>query len=81
MSGTGQTISAASIGIPGLRDMLIKQHMVYDVSNRLSYLYEAVVEAKHGEKCLVTHFHYSGTTSLVTDIKEDNSTWDSAWDL
>lgn len=71
-----------SIGINSLDSQLMKQHFVYDVSERLTDLYETVTEATHGSPCIVTRYTYISPTSFkVQAMREENAVWDSAWDI
>lgn len=76
-----KTTNKRSIGVNSLEKQLIKYHCSYDAYNRLSITYEAVTDAENGEVCLRTRYEYDGTSSRIVNMKEDNSTWDSSWDI
>lgn len=59
----------------------IKSHMVYDGSNRLSEVYEAMADALNGATALKTSYQYDGASTRITGMKEELSTWNSAWDF
>ena len=59
----------------------VKTYSDYDLSNRLTAFYTALIDCEHGEKCLVTYYEYDGASTRVTKTKEGLATWDSAWDI
>lgn len=59
----------------------IKQRFVYDGSDRMTDVYSASTDAKHGEACSHTQYEYVGTSGRVEKMKETMSTWDSSWDI
>ncbi len=59
----------------------IKQYFVYDVSNRMSIVYEARSNALDGESCLKTTYTYVSTSTRVQAMKEEDATWDDSWDI
>lgn len=59
----------------------IKQHFVYDVSNRMTDVYEARANARNGDPCLRTTYTYVSTSTRVQAMKETDATWDSSWDI
>lgn len=67
--------------ITTLRQEVLKSHSVYDVSDRLIELYEAVVWADQGEECLLTKYEYVGVKTIVENTREFKATWDSSWDI
>lgn len=60
---------------------IMKVHRVYDGSNRLSENYETYANTVHGGPALKTTYTYDGATERVVGMKEELSTWDSAWDI
>lgn len=59
----------------------VKQHIAYDVSNRVEYVYTVRSDATNGTPCSVVRYSYDGTSARVVLMKEYNGTWDSTWDL
>jgi len=59
----------------------IKQHFVYDGSNRMVGVYEARENAADGDPCLLTTYTYVSTSTRVQAMKETDSTWNGAWDI
>ncbi len=59
----------------------VKQYFVYDVSNRMTDVYEARANARDGEPALRTSYTYIGVTNNVQAMKEAESLWDSDWDI
>ena len=60
---------------------LVKQYIAFDASDRAEYVYTAVVDAAHGDSCLVTRYGYDGVSSRIEKRKEYYSTWDSSYDI
>lgn len=60
---------------------LVKQHIEYDGSNRMEYIYTVHADAPHGTPCSVVRYSYSGLSSRVVYMKEYTGTWDSSWEL
>lgn len=67
--------------IPSHLQEALKVHLVYDVRGRMVEQYEAQANALHGAKALKTSYQYDGTTTRIIGMKEEVSTWDSAWDF
>lgn len=59
----------------------VKTHSVYDGSSRLTDFYVAPSQTQHGETCLRTRYTYVGATNLVENSVDQESTWNSAWDI
>jgi hypothetical protein len=59
----------------------LKQYLVYDGSNRITQIYEAMANALNGDPCLLTEYGYVGISSRVEKMRESESTWDSSWEL
>lgn len=66
--------------LTGLKEN-IKQYFVYDMSSRMSIVYEARANASDGSPCLKTTYTYVSTSTRVQAMKEEDSTWSSAWDI
>jgi exosome complex RNA-binding protein Rrp42 (RNase PH superfamily) len=60
---------------------MFKAKNIYDVTDRLIERYEAPFDAKDGDPCLKTTIVYVGTTRAVDAQKEEEATWNSAWDI
>ena len=60
---------------------LVKQHIEYDVNNRVEYVYTVRADATNNTPCSVVRYSYIGLTSNVVFMKEYTSVWNSAWDL
>lgn len=73
--------SLAVMGLQTQANELIKSHTEFDGSNRPTAIYTAKANAKNGEPCTVVFYDYLGTTSLVSGMREENSTWDGTWDF
>lgn len=59
----------------------MKFYRVYDVTNRVSYQYEAPAWAANGDLCMRTEYIYDGASARVLKFKETLQTWDSTWDV
>ena len=60
---------------------LAKQYIEYDLDGRPSVIYTAQTNTKHGVACSKVTYEYVPGTSRVLKMKEDNATWDQAWDI
>jgi len=60
---------------------LVKQHIEYDVNNRVEYVYTVHGDAANGIPCSVVRYSYVGLSSRVVYMKEYTSNWNSAWEL
>jgi hypothetical protein len=60
---------------------LVKQHVEFDVNNRIEYVYTVRADADNGTPCSVVRYSYDGLSSRVVFMKESTGTWNSAWDL
>ena len=60
---------------------LVKQYVTYDGSDRTSIVYTAHTDAAHGTPCTKTTYTYVGVSSRVLKRKEENTTWDSSYDI
>jgi len=70
-----------SIGIPSFRSELKKAHFVYDAYDRVIAVYEAMTDTENGGKCMLTRYTYIGIKTIAENLVEENSTWNSAWDI
>lgn len=60
---------------------LTKQFFVYDGNGRVTTIYTATTDAAHGKPCSRVRYTYTSPTSAnIQMMKEDNWTWDQAWD-
>ena len=59
----------------------MKWYYTYDVSDRVSAIYEAHADTAHGKPCLKTTYEYSGSSTRITKAKEEDATWDSSYDI
>lgn len=59
---------------------LVKQHIEYDVQNRVEYVYTVRADAPDGTPCSVVRYSYLGLTANVTYMKEFLGNWDAAWE-
>ncbi len=59
----------------------VKKYYVFDGSARMTDVYEARSNAAHGDTCLHTQYVYDGATFRIQKSKEQNATWDSAWEI
>ena len=59
---------------------LVKQHIEYDASNRVEYVYTVRADAEDGIPCSVVRYSYDGLSSRVLYFKEYTDTWDIAWE-
>ena len=64
----------------GLNDFL-KSYCVYDVSLRVTDIYEAQPDAINGAPCMRTQLTYDGSSTRIVKRKESVSAWNSTWDL
>ena len=60
---------------------LVKQHIEYDGSSRMEYVYTVRADALDLTPCSVVRYSYVGLTSKVAFMKEYTGTWLIAWDL
>lgn len=60
---------------------LVKQHIEFDASNRVEYVYTAHADLADGKPCSVVRYSYDGVSSRVVYMKEYVGTWDSAWEI
>lgn len=60
---------------------LVKQHIEYDGSNRVEYVYTVHSDGVDGTPCSVVRYAYVGISTLVVFMKEYTGTWDGSWDL
>lgn len=63
------------------RDEYVKQHIEYDVDGRVIKVYTAYTDAGHGKRCSLVRYAYIPASAKVSYMKEENSTWDSAWEV
>ncbi len=59
----------------------IKQHFVYDGVDRMIEVYTALSGAEDGADCGKCTYAYDGSSTRITGMKEELSTWDEAWDF
>lgn len=57
-----------------------KKYYVYDVSDRVTEIYEAPVNAANGAPCMKTTIGYWTTTTKVKLVVHSASTWNTAWE-
>ena len=69
-----------SLGIPSMVRNLKKVHCVW-AGGKMTHLYEAQTDAVNGSPCILTRYTYVTGTSDVEAFVEENSTWNSAWDI
>jgi len=67
--------------IPSGKLEYVKQYVVYDVSGRMTHLYECPANTLNGEPCLLTRYEYDGSSTRVQKRKELESVWDSSWEI
>ena len=60
---------------------LVKSHTEYDGNDRVEYVYTASTNAVNGAPCSAVKYSYVGATSRIENMREFNTTWNSAWDL
>lgn len=75
---------SGEVGIGHLKSQaheLVKQHVEYDGSNRVEYVYTVRADALNGTPCSVVRYAYVGATANVVFMKESTATWNVAWDL
>lgn len=60
---------------------LVKQHIDYDGSGRVEYVYTVRADAVDNTPCSVVRYAYDGATSNIVFMKEYTDTWDITWDL
>jgi hypothetical protein len=78
----GKDNSASVMGLATQRSELVKQFTVLDPEGRPEFVYTAHYNAGDGDFATVTQYAYfNATTTLVEKMKEDNSTWSSAYDI
>lgn len=81
MPNDDQVEKSRSALLISLEGQLLKQHSVHDAQGRVVFLFEAPVNAKDGEPCLVTEYVYlSPTSTQVKDRQESHYRWKSAWE-
>ncbi len=67
--------------IKTLRDQQLKEHYVYDGIGRKSAIVQTRTNAKQGDLALVTYYKYEADTTRVIGMREDETQWDSSWDI
>jgi len=60
---------------------LVKQHIEYDGSSRVEYVYTVRADALDLVPCSVVRYSYVGLTSKVVFMKEYAGVWLAVWDL
>lgn len=60
---------------------LVKQHIEYDGSSRVEYVYTVHGDALNNAPCSVVRYSYSGISARVVFMREYTGTWNSSWDL
>jgi len=71
-----------TVHLKGQAVTLVKQFIVYDGVGRPSEVYTAETGAGNGKTCTKTTYQYiNATSSNVERMKEENSVWDSTWDV
>ena len=60
---------------------LIKQHIEYDGSGRVEYVYTVRADALDTTPCSIVRYSYNGLTADVVFMKEYTGVWDISWDL
>ena len=76
-----ETTPSASHLLKSHLNEAVKQYIVYDGTGRMIETYTALTNAIHGAVAEKTTYGYSGATTRVIKMKEEVSTWDSAWDI
>lgn len=60
----------------------VKSYAVIDGQQRITAIYTVYTDAPHNTPCGVVYYEYLNLTSnVVVKMKEDNSFWDSSWDI
>lgn len=63
------------------RSEQVKQHIVYDASDRPVLAFTAAVDAQDGDPCSVTEYVYRSLTSTQIVARQERVyAWDSDWD-
>lgn len=67
--------------LKSLEGQQLKQHIVHDSQSRAQFIFEAPVDAKDGEPCLVTELVYIDATETVVICKQERQyRWKAIWD-
>lgn len=67
--------------LKSLERQQLKQHIVHDSQSRPQFIFEAPIDTKDGEPCLVTEYVYiNATESIVIDRQERQYRWKAVWD-
>ena len=81
MERRDEIVSTPTEILQTLERQQLKQHIVYDAEGREFLIFEAPIDAKDGEPCLVTEYRYSGPSSTrITGHQERQYRWKAAWD-
>jgi len=68
--------------ITSLQHELKKEYVVLDGQDRPATFYQAPINSKHGDPCLVTQVEYKdGTSTIIVKSKETVGTWDSSYEI
>lgn len=67
--------------ITTLKNEVMKTFAVYDGSDRLIELYEAVTTAEDGDPCLKTEYAYIAASTRVEKTKESYDVWLAIWEI
>lgn len=59
----------------------VKQFQIFDVTGRVTHLYEARANAEDGDPCMLTQYSYDGVSSRIEKTLESVDSWDSDWDI
>lgn len=67
--------------LESLEGQQLKQHIVIDAQGRPQFIFEAPVDSRDGDPCLVTEYvYYSITDSTIICRQERQYLWKAAWD-
>ena len=67
--------------LKSLEGQQLKQHIVHDASKRPIFIFEAPINARDGDPCLVTEYVYLDPTEpIVISRQERQYRWKEVWE-
>lgn len=68
--------------LTSLKNELKKEYIALDGLGRAKFFYQAPINTKDGEPCLVTQVEYSSPTStIIVKSKETVGVWSSSYEI
>lgn len=78
---SSRTITTTLELLKSLEGQQLKQHLTLDSNGRDKFIFEALVDARDGDPCLVTEYVYADATSTrIIGRQEQQYRWNAVWD-